>query len=468
MQTSTARNETPAVATLISPPAINNNGTPSSDPWADLDTLKTVAAPKSDPATASADDEDDEWGDMVSSPVVATPTATPIRSQSITYNDIASTPSTPPQRIKASPYQDGSPETMHAAPIVRLKSIVSPTSALFKTNRFVPLGPELGPIGPGILKSSKRVVSVTATKTVEKSPSPIEPTQISVVEPETVQKPRPPDEFSEWQTSVSEGLVEEKVVNSEPPTVTPETSPRPTTPDEFSAWQTPVHNIPVGDKRVNVEPSRVIPETLLEPDSPDEFSAWHTSGPKITVGDERMDAEASIVTPETSSRSKTPDEFSAWQTSVPDILEEEKQVGSEPPAVTLSPVHNAVRPSIPPPAAEQPAVDAWTDADFSFFETSLPAAPPPKTEPDSSDSFSGFGSRIRSISSASSANRIRSISSASSGKHFSRSPPPKVPSPPVQPLTGATSSAQRRKIEEDQIIHAILGGLPDLSYMLRR
>jgi hypothetical protein len=42
-----------------------------------------------------------------------------------------------------------------------------------------------------------------------------------------------------------------------------------------------------------------------------------------------------------------------------------------------------------------------------------------------------------------------------------------VTPPPVQPLTSATSSAQRRKTIEDGVIHDILRGLPDLGYMLR-
>jgi hypothetical protein len=53
-------------------------------------------------------------------------------------------------------------------------------------------------------------------------------------------------------------------------------------------------------------------------------------------------------------------------------------------------------------------------------------------------------------------------------KSFSRSPPRDTTPPPLQPLTNATGSVQRRRVEEDQTIIDILSGLPDLSYMLRR
>jgi hypothetical protein len=124
------------------------------------------------------------------------------------------------------------------------------------------------------------------------------------------------------------------------------------------------------------------------------------------------------------------------------------------------------RPSTPPPAPVvpvEPAVDAWADADFSFFESTVPAvaptptpAPtPPRPNPDPSDPFSVFSTPPP-----------RSVSVASSAKTSTRSPPRDLTPPPVQPLSGATNSAQRRKNEEEQVIRDILVGLPDLSYML--
>jgi hypothetical protein len=119
------------------------------------------------------------------------------------------------------------------------------------------------------------------------------------------------------------------------------------------------------------------------------------------------------------------------------------------------------RPSTPPPAPVapvEPAVDAWADADFSFFESAVPAvAPtPPQPKPSPSDPFSVFSTPPP-----------RSVSAASSAKTSTRSSPRDLTPPPIQPLTGATNSAQRRKNEEEQVIRDILVGLPDLSYMLR-
>ncbi|RYG94843.1 hypothetical protein EON65_56850 [archaeon] len=117
----------------------------------------------------------------------------------------------------------------------------------------------------------------------------------------------------------------------------------------------------------------------------------------------------------------------------------------------------SIRPSTPPlqaAAAQVSNIDAWADADFSFFESAAPAAPPPPRN-DLSDLFNASESASRPVSVVSS-----TIS-------FNRSPPRKATPPLGQPLTGATTMAQRRKAEEDQIIEQILGGLPDLSYMLR-
>ncbi|KAF2826662.1 hypothetical protein CC86DRAFT_369868 [Ophiobolus disseminans] len=343
MQTLATDDETPSVTTLISPLPVNTI-TSSSDPRAGLDAFDITSPFTSELGIAPVDDED-EWGEMVSTPTVVTHTPTATSSQPDLGNVPVSIPNTPPQPTKDTAFQDQSPDTMHAAPIVRLRSTISPTSALFKANSFIPLGAEQGPIGPGLLKSAKRVASVTATKADEKPPSTTEL--------------RPPP----------------------------------------------------------------------------------------------------IARPVEISRTATGDVFSAWQTSAPEVVVEKSQA-DEPVRSLVSPtVREPARPSTPPQhviAPAQETVDSWANADFSFFESSAPAAPvtPPKQNP--TDPLSVFESPPRSTSSASSA------------KTFTRSPPRKITPPPVQPLTGATSSALRRKNEEDQIIHGILGGLPDLSYMLRR
>lgn len=151
---------------------------------------------------------------------------------------------------------------------------------------------------------------------------------------------------------------------------------------------------------------------------------------------------------ETRARAKSPEVViaAAEESMVPTVVD------------SISPPQPA-RPSTPPAPSitTQPeaTTDPWADADFSFFESAIPttAPVPPEPKPSSSDTFSAFVTPPRSTRAAS--------------KSFSRSPPRTTTSPPVQPLTNATNAAQRRKDEEEQIIRNILGGLPDLGYMLR-
>jgi hypothetical protein len=364
VQISTSTRETPVVAPLIPPPTTNIT-VPVSDPWANIKTLDVASAPKDAIFTTPVDD-DDEWGEMVSTPIVSTPTLTDLTSQFDTRNDILSTTATTPQSIRSLAIRDHSPDTMHATPIVRLKSTISPTSAYFKPNIFVPLTVEQGPIGPGLLKPAKRSVS-NPKKPEEKEATKPEQVLKSVTLSKDVPKPDAPDDFSAWQTSVpttaAKGEQEKR-------------------PDDFSAWQTPLSNV-------------------------------------AAKGDPWKEMLSNFASP---------------------VMKE------------------TVRPSTPPAPIAAPAetnIDAWADADFSFFESSLPSAPPSQPKSDPADPFSAFESRGRSTSAASSA------------KTFTRSPPRKVTPPPVQPLTSATSSAQRRKTIEDGVIHDILRGLPDLGYMLR-
>jgi hypothetical protein len=424
MQTLTASGETRAVSSLNAPPPIQNNDTSSSDPWTELDAFESSPAANAQPVNAPEDD-DDEWGEMVSTPTVARFPTTAIDQPSDTVASFA-IPSTPPQS-KTTSYPDESPEMMHAAPIVRLRSTISPTSALFKANSFVPLSVEKGPIGPGLLKSSKRVASATATKPVDKLSTLHEPA------PEILPPLAAPDVFSDWQASVPDAPVEEKPLGAARP----------------AAALSPAQDV--------IWPSVA---------TPDVFSEWQTSVPKAHTEENPLDAALLAVAPAPVQEVDwpsvgTPDVFSEWQTSAPDAPVEEKVDPVDTPYATVAPsiVQDVGRPSTPPPQADEAGtsnIDAWADADFSFFEASAPVKTPPKTKRDPSDPFSVFESPARSVSSASSA------------KTFTRSPPRKVTPPIVQPLTGATSAAQRRKNEEDQIIHDILGGLPDLSYMLRR
>ncbi|KAH7071143.1 hypothetical protein BKA63DRAFT_517394 [Paraphoma chrysanthemicola] len=339
-RTLTTNVETPIAPSLVSPPITNTSTVPASlETWSALDALDSTPAPKSDPVDAPVDD-DDEWGEMVSTPTVSTPTTTEPPSVPTSQKDTLSTSATTPKSTRSTTGQDQSPDTMHAAPIVRLRSAISPTSALFKANSFVPMSVEQGPIGPGILKPVSRSSSSTIKK-IEKPSTSIEP------------EPAPaPASIEVAKSSTLEDL-----------------------------WSSP------GIQTPEKETSRV-------------------STPPLPV-------EPAVVAP--------------------------------------------ARPSTPPlqvTAAAQSNVDAWADADFSFFESAAPAAPP-RSKKEPSDRPSTLDSPRRSIS------------VASSTRTFSRSPPRKITPPPVQPLTGATNIAQRRKAEEDQIIEQILSGLPDLSYMLR-
>jgi hypothetical protein len=339
--------ETPAVAQGIVTPPIST----SSDPWGDLSALDTNPPTQQQHANAPTDDDDD-WGEMISSPTVSTPisafpnsTIAPLDSS---ISTLASTPTTPPN-------QEQPAEKMQ---IARLRGTISPTSALFGPKSFVPLNAELGPIGPGLLKPAKRQVAP---------------------------------------------ILEERPVA--------------TTPERKKSEHLPVLAPAVIE--VQEEASSV---GVTDP----------VSLPKA------IDVESVIV-------NSGDDDFSAFSSST----------------LPPEPARASTPPPPPPPAPVvpvEPTVDAWADADFSFFESTVPAVTPtpPQPKPDPSDPFSVFSTPPP-----------RSVSAASSAKTSTRSSPRDLTPPPIQPLTGATNSAQRRKNEEEQVIRDILVGLPDLSYMLR-
>ncbi|KAH8732048.1 hypothetical protein GQ44DRAFT_698397 [Phaeosphaeriaceae sp. PMI808] len=309
----TATAETPIVASLISPPISDTIASPF-QPWTNNKSLDAGSATEENsPIAAAPIDDEDDWGDMVSTPTLPPPTTTPI-AHTNAHNNTHSSATTTPQSIRSALISNESPDAMHASPIVRLRSTISPTA---------------GPIGPGLLKSSKRSVSATTKKVVEKAtPLP------SKAQHQTATLLGPGD--TEQQTSL----------------------------DDPFAQQQPVLDIGVDNNR-------------------------------------------------------------------------EKPAPPVPSALNL----NDFRPSTPPPHVPPPTstIDSWADADFSFFESSLP--PTTTTPPrDTLDPFSAFETPQQDRPT------------------FTRSPPRKVTPPPVQPLTGATSAAQRRKIEEDAVIREILGG----------
>lgn len=147
--------ETKAVPNLISPPIIQPSAE-SSDPWANLDTFDSPSTFTIEVADTPIDDDDD-WGEMVQTPTLPTAQQLDPFSQPSTTNDILPSPPLPkPSPPVNTPVQGEPTEPMVASPIVRLRSTISPTSALFKANTFVPLHAEQGPIGPGLLKPANR------------------------------------------------------------------------------------------------------------------------------------------------------------------------------------------------------------------------------------------------------------------------------------------------------------------------
>ncbi|KAJ4312238.1 hypothetical protein N0V94_007540 [Neodidymelliopsis sp. IMI 364377] len=326
--------ETTAVPSHSSP--ISRPSAKVSNSWADLN-FDTPPVP----ATAIADapiDDDDEWGEMVQTPTFPTSSILDPFPEPASPSDSASAVLSKPSLQKDHPVHTEPAETMFALPIVRLRSTISPTSALFKANTFVPLHAEEGPIGPGMLKPANRSVHST------------------------------PDKKPKNEVPLS-------------------TSPEPAT---------------VGD----------IPGSDAQLEGLDESSAFATAEPAALIV-EAEDPESLIASD-----------------NDPSKAQEEAHIKA--------------------------STDSWADADFSFFESALPAtAPQPSSQThDPSDPFSFF-------------NTPAPTSTPPPAKLFSRSPPRDTTPPAPQPLTGATSSVQRRKAEEDQIISSILSGLPDLSYMLR-
>lgn len=151
-------------STVIPPPTMI-----SSTPKASLDmgffdnpSLSTIAP--STQVDAKAEDisnatpptipeDDDEWGEMVQSPSKEEfSVIPPILASSISSPTHQSTPKTQAKSIR--PPLDTTPTSRHASPIVRLKGVVSPTTARFKFNNFIPPNTESGPIGREMLRKT--------------------------------------------------------------------------------------------------------------------------------------------------------------------------------------------------------------------------------------------------------------------------------------------------------------------------
>jgi hypothetical protein len=109
------------------------------------------------------EDDDDEWGEMVQTPTLPTPQQLdPFAQTSATILTPSPSSSPAPSLPAEVPPQASTAEPTVPTPIVRLRSTISPTSALFKPNAFIPLDAEQGPIGPGMLKPANRSVKTPA------------------------------------------------------------------------------------------------------------------------------------------------------------------------------------------------------------------------------------------------------------------------------------------------------------------
>lgn len=345
------RTLTPVAETLVAanpnPLPVSNTPLTTTNPLGRLGHLDTDKTSLTVRATQSIDDDDD-WGEMVSSPTVSTPTATDSTSLPTTRDNTLSTAASTPHSAKVSPAQDQSPDSMHASPIVRLKSTISPTSALFGAKSFVPLSVEQVPIGPGLLKPAKRSVASIPETSGKRPQSSSTPTKATS------------------KTSQEEGVYVDEAYDA-------------------SAQQ------------------KVLSETL-------------------TIDSAEDDKVSTAL-------------FNAPQVGLTGLS----------------------APSLPAATSAQLGIDAWADADFSFFESVSTSTIPVVSQPKHGEP--GSSSVLETPQ--------KPTDAACSLKAFTRSPPRSLTPPPSQPLTGATNSAQKRKSEEDQVIREILGGLPDLSYMLR-
>ncbi|OSS46925.1 hypothetical protein B5807_08835 [Epicoccum nigrum] len=143
------------------PPSQTSPKIPESQTGLDvLDSSQTSTNGAVDPPV---EDEDDEWGEMVQTPTLPTPQQLNPFTQTSTTSMIPSPSSSPASGLPAElPLQASTAEATIPTPIVRLRSTISPTSALFKANAFVPLDAEQGPIGPGMLRPTNRLVQSPA------------------------------------------------------------------------------------------------------------------------------------------------------------------------------------------------------------------------------------------------------------------------------------------------------------------
>ncbi|KAF1994127.1 hypothetical protein P154DRAFT_567546 [Amniculicola lignicola CBS 123094] len=208
-----------------------------SDSWATLGALDTTPPP---PVVNSAvnddDDDDNEWGEMVESPAMSSPMSIPGPPPTMPIKPPPPQPTTPLKHSsQSSPSASASRD---AAQIVRLKGTVSPTSAVFRFNSFVPASTEDGPIGPGLLKPAALFRENTPEKARIEYPAEA---------PDEKKPTRPPlttsitDNFTAFESSLP-SPDPEPVAISHTPIITSPTIPSPITAEHVSDTQ--VHSVP--------------------------------------------------------------------------------------------------------------------------------------------------------------------------------------------------------------------------------
>jgi hypothetical protein len=399
------------------PVVSKSESTTEPDPWTDMSSLDTGSHTKT---TDIVDEDDGEWGEMVESPATSTVTPTVDFPQSSSHNTTLSTPSTTPKSVKSLPFQPQA--SRHASPIVRLKGAVSPTSSAFKFNNFGPIIPAstiVEPIGPNLLKrATKNPSSTPVIAAAQPLPMPQTERILGTEIQRTIFTREQSDEFSAFEspTTQPEPSETEDSTIFESSTTRPELSAS----DSFSAFESAIPPSPT---------PMSVPEPIHSATSP--FSPISD-----TIG---------IPAPAPTQPSQTPTDpwFDAASSEFPvanATASDDHWVSAKPSSPTLS---------APAPV---PAEDAWDNADFSFFERAAPSPRPLSQTQDQlspSDPWSVFNTPII----AAPLSRIET--------------PIPTPSPKLSIPGGTVSnSEQRKKAEEDRVIADILGGLPDLRYML--
>ncbi|KAF2703442.1 hypothetical protein K504DRAFT_463505, partial [Pleomassaria siparia CBS 279.74] len=383
---------------------------PSYDSWSKTDPLGNLGQldTSSHTNTADATEDDDEWGEMVESPTVSTTPAANL-SQNSSHNHILSTPNL----VESSPLQPRA--SRHASPIVRLKSTVSPTSSAFRFQGFVPVGTDVEKIGQGILKPTSKVADPVPVKSVaDRLPTTRKEEPLDVDIPEVKAVKEVPNDVSAFEPSPRPELSTSDSFSAFESSIP---APAPMEPDQFLAFDPPASASPPMLEPVTAKTTNI---PITTPASQTPTDAWYSA-----------DSATSVLT---AAPSQTPtDPWSSDDVKNPTPL-------APAPALSQTPTD----PWFSADVVKTPtaSTDAWSNVDFSFFETAAPVPPPAPPPPGPQNSN-------------------HTLSPSDPWSVF------ETPIPPVAPAaTTTTTHEQRRKKEEDDVIAGIVQNLPDLSYML--